>query len=198
MADAQTVLAEIASTVTAGIIAVDGRSGAGKSTFMRILAGLLEPTSGAVQLDGKDALAEPGWLRERLGYLPQDFGFYAHLNGRDMLLRSILNVLHERELKHGRKVTPGRCECAIMTSNRYLSEVVARSPETLQAFAGESPAGTWQLIVSTGPPFPEYGGRINALSIQACGAGDPVKCRPVTVCGVKKRASAACVTEPFF
>lgn len=33
MADAQTVLAEIASTVTAGIIAVDGRSGAGKSTF---------------------------------------------------------------------------------------------------------------------------------------------------------------------
>ncbi len=56
-------------------------------------------------------------------------------DGRDMLLRSILNVLHERELKHGRKVTPGRCECAVMTSNRYLSEVVARSPETLQAFA---------------------------------------------------------------
>jgi MoxR-like ATPase len=56
-------------------------------------------------------------------------------DGRDMLLRSILNVLHERELKHGRKVTPGRCECAVMTSNRYLSEVLQRSPETLQAFA---------------------------------------------------------------
>ncbi len=56
-------------------------------------------------------------------------------DGRDMLLRSILNVLHERELKHGSKVTPGRCECAVMTSNRYLSEVIERSPETLQAFA---------------------------------------------------------------
>ncbi|MBL9038792.1 MAG: AAA family ATPase [Archangium sp.] len=56
-------------------------------------------------------------------------------DGRDMLLRSILNVLHERELKHGRRVTPGQCECAVMTSNRYLSEVIQRSPETLQAFA---------------------------------------------------------------
>lgn len=56
-------------------------------------------------------------------------------DGRDMLLRSILNVLHERELKHGTRVTPGRCECAVMTSNRYLSEVLQRSPETLQAFA---------------------------------------------------------------
>ncbi|MHB8878046.1 MAG: AAA family ATPase, partial [Myxococcaceae bacterium] len=56
-------------------------------------------------------------------------------DGRDMLLRSILNVLHERELKHGKKVTTGQCECAIMTSNRYLSEVLARSPELLLAFA---------------------------------------------------------------
>lgn len=56
-------------------------------------------------------------------------------DGRDMLLRSILNVLHERELKHGRRVTSGRTECAIMTSNRYLSEVLARSPELLLAFA---------------------------------------------------------------
>jgi MoxR-like ATPase len=56
-------------------------------------------------------------------------------DGRDMLLRSILNVLHERELKHGRRVTAGRIECAIMTSNRYLSEVLARSPELLLAFA---------------------------------------------------------------
>lgn len=56
-------------------------------------------------------------------------------DGRDMLLRSILNVLHERELKHGRTVTAGRLECAIMTSNRYLSEAVSRSPELLLAFA---------------------------------------------------------------
>ena len=40
----------------------------------------------ASRLDGHDMLADPQWLRERLGYLPQEFGFYPHLTGRDMLL----------------------------------------------------------------------------------------------------------------
>jgi MoxR-like ATPase len=74
-------------------------------------------------------LTEEGMLGAVHAFLDEIF------DGRDMLLRSILNVLHERELKHGRKVTAGRCECAVMTSNRYLSEVLQRSPETLQAFA---------------------------------------------------------------
>ena len=45
-------------------------------------------------------------------------------DGRDMLLRSTLNVLHERELKQGTKTTAGRIECALMTTNRYLAEVL--------------------------------------------------------------------------
>ncbi|HTR97334.1 MAG TPA: ATP-binding cassette domain-containing protein [Candidatus Acidoferrales bacterium] len=72
--------------VPVGMFGLLGPNGAGKSTFMRILAGLLEPTSGRVTLDGIDVLDKPAWLRERLGYLPQDFGFYGHLSGRDMLL----------------------------------------------------------------------------------------------------------------
>jgi len=72
--------------VPVGMFGLLGPNGAGKSTFMRILAGLLEPTSGRVTLDGIDVLDKPAWLRERLGYLPQDFGFYGHLTGRDMLL----------------------------------------------------------------------------------------------------------------
>ncbi len=74
-------------------------------------------------------LTDEGMLGSEHAFLDEVF------DGRDMLLRSILNVLYERELKHGRKVTTGRTECVVMTSNRYLSEVLARSPELLLAFA---------------------------------------------------------------
>jgi MoxR-like ATPase len=56
------------------------------------------------------------------------------LDGRDMLLRTTLNVLHERELKQGTKTTAGKIECALMTTNRYLAEVLESSRETLLAF----------------------------------------------------------------
>ena len=51
-----------------------------------------------------------------------------------MLLRSALNVLHERELKQGTRITKGRIECALMTSNRYLADILEGSRETLLAF----------------------------------------------------------------
>jgi MoxR-like ATPase len=56
------------------------------------------------------------------------------LDGRDMLLRTTLNVLQERELKQGTKTTRGQIECALMTTNRYLAEVLEGSRETLLAF----------------------------------------------------------------
>ena len=71
--------------VAPGMFGLLGPNGAGKSTFMKILAGLLEPTSGAVTLDGHDILNDPKWLAPRLGYLPQEFGFYPHLSGEAML-----------------------------------------------------------------------------------------------------------------
>jgi ABC-type multidrug transport system ATPase subunit len=81
-----TALSGISLDVPPGMFGLLGPNGAGKTTLMRILAGLLEPTSGEVTLDGLDALAHPREIRRRLGYLPQEFGFYPHLTGEKMLL----------------------------------------------------------------------------------------------------------------
>ncbi len=81
-----TALGGVDLDIPSGMFGLLGPNGAGKSTFMRILSGLLEPTSGSVMLDGHDTIADPQWLRARLGYLPQEFGFYPHLSGEKMLM----------------------------------------------------------------------------------------------------------------
>jgi len=80
-----TALQGINLDVPPGMFGLLGPNGAGKSTLMKILAGLLEATSGQVTLDGGDVLSKPERIRRRLGYLPQEFGFYPHLTGEKML-----------------------------------------------------------------------------------------------------------------
>jgi len=80
-----TALQGVSLDIGTGMFGLLGPNGAGKSTFMRILAGVLEPTSGTVTLDGRDVLSDLNSLWSVLGYLPQDFGFFPHLTGAAML-----------------------------------------------------------------------------------------------------------------
>jgi len=66
-------------TITNGIFALVGPNGSGKTTFMRMLATLLEPTSGSAVIDGHDIRRDRLAIRRMLGYLPQDFGLYPSL-----------------------------------------------------------------------------------------------------------------------
>jgi len=71
----------------AGMFGLLGVNGAGKTTLMRIIAGLINPTSGTVSVFGNDLASAKGKqaARSMLGYLPQELGLYPNLNAREFL-----------------------------------------------------------------------------------------------------------------
>lgn len=66
-----TALADLTVTVQPGIVGLVGANGAGKSTFIKIMLGLLEPTSGRVEVLGLDPTVDPAAVRARVGYMPE-------------------------------------------------------------------------------------------------------------------------------
>ena len=73
---------EIRRGEVSGLIGPDG---AGKTTLMRLCAGLLVPERGAIEALGIDALADPSEVQSRIGYMPQRFGLYEDLTVQENL-----------------------------------------------------------------------------------------------------------------
>ena len=74
----------VSVTLHQGVYGLLGANGAGKTTLMRMLCGILTPTSGTITFDGTDVSSEE--YRAILGYLPQDFGYYPEFTAMDFLL----------------------------------------------------------------------------------------------------------------
>ena len=62
-----------------------GPNGAGKTTTLRVIAGLMQPTSGDVRVDGYSGSADPMALKERTGFLTANTGLYSRLSPRETL-----------------------------------------------------------------------------------------------------------------
>src|ERR1044071_9663708 len=78
-------LNDVSLTIPRGMFGLLGPTGAGKSTLMRILATLQEADSGSVMLGALDVLRRKDEVRQRLGYLPQEFGVYPKVNAESLL-----------------------------------------------------------------------------------------------------------------
>jgi len=96
-------LNNVSLEIDCGMFGLLGPNGAGKSSLMRTIATLQEPDSGSIQLNELDVLTQKDELRQRLGYLPQEFGVYPKTSAGRMLdhiamLKGVANRKERKEL----------------------------------------------------------------------------------------------------
>ncbi|PWW05024.1 ATP-binding cassette domain-containing protein [Mangrovibacter plantisponsor] len=95
-------VASLNTEITAGAVAgLVGPDGAGKTTLMRMLAGLLTPSEGKIEVLGLDPIRDGTQLHSMLGYMPQKFGLYEDLTVMENLnlyadLRSVRGKLRQQ------------------------------------------------------------------------------------------------------
>jgi ABC-2 type transport system ATP-binding protein len=81
-----TALDEVTAAITSGrITGLVGPDGAGKTTLLRLIAGLLRPDAGRLEVLGADTLRAADAIHRRLGYMPQQFGLYEDLTVQENL-----------------------------------------------------------------------------------------------------------------
>lgn len=91
---------DISLRITPGVWGLLGANGAGKTTLMRMIAGIMKPSSGKILYDGIPINQLKEKYRDVFGYLPQEFGFYPEFTVKDYLeYVSVLKGLDAKESK---------------------------------------------------------------------------------------------------
>ena len=121
-----------------------GPNGAGKSTTILMMLGLAEPTSGSVTVCGVNSTREPIVVKRKVGYMPDDLGFYEDMTGLENLIYTgRLNGLSRQEAADRAKLLlerVGLAEAAEKKAGKYsrgmrqrlgLAEVLIKQPEVI-------------------------------------------------------------------
>jgi len=87
--------------ITNGMFGLLGANGAGKSSLMRTIASLQEPSSGSISFNNIDVIEQPHEIRKQLGYLPQEFGVNPKISAEKLLnhLAILKGILNKKERK---------------------------------------------------------------------------------------------------
>jgi ABC-type multidrug transport system ATPase subunit len=129
-------------TIDGRMFGLLGANGAGKTTMMRIIAGLLRPTSGSVEVFGHDVTTTKGKLaiKSVLGYLPQELGLYPSLTGREFLdyIAILKGITDQRERRQqiGRVLEQVRLEDVADRKLKTYSGGMKRRVGIAQALLG--------------------------------------------------------------
>ena len=144
-----------------------GPNGAGKSTTILMMLGLTEPTSGSVKVCGVDSTSNPIEVKRRVGYLPEDVGFYSNLNGlENLMFTARLNRIPPEEAEQKAEqllIRVGLSDAGKKKTGKYsrgmlqrlgLADVLIKNPEVIildEPTLGIDPKGVrefLELIVS--------------------------------------------------
>ena len=111
--------------------ALVGPDGAGKTTVMRLLVGIMDPDEGRAAVLGFDPVREGDRVREHIGYMPQRFGLYGDLTVME-------NITFYADLYRVDRGAPGRAACRSSWSSRGWRPLPAGSPPTSPAACARS------------------------------------------------------------
>jgi ABC-2 type transport system ATP-binding protein len=139
-----------------------GPNGAGKSTTILMMLGLTEPTSGSVRVSGIDPARDPIEVKKKIGYLPEDVGFYYNLTGFENLMftarlnsiavpeaeKKIEQLLHRVGLKDAAEKRTGKYSRG-MLQRLGLADVMIKNPEVIildEPTLGIDPKGVREFL----------------------------------------------------
>ncbi|SER57532.1 ABC-2 type transport system ATP-binding protein [Gracilibacillus ureilyticus] len=161
--DDQYAVDHLSLTINKGeIFGLLGPNGAGKSTTILMMLGLSEPSAGSVKVCGLNSTSEPLAVKQRVGYLPDDLGFYDDMTGFENLIYTArLNGIdrktaEERALQLLKRV--GLLDAAHKKSGKYsrgmrqrlgLADVLMKKPELIildEPTLGIDPEGVRELL----------------------------------------------------